>query len=120
MSNIPRPAFQPDEWVEEKVTHARQKARECQAGLESSITRHPLESVALAFGAGYLARSLPLAGTVSATLRAGLTFLPHVLLGLGAARAWQFLADSRARTAPPPRAAAPLGKEPEPVIAGFP
>ncbi len=116
MSNASNTAFQPDEWVEEKVAEAKQRTRECRADLESSIVRHPVEAVVLAFGAGYLARSLPLGRTASAALRAGLSCVPPVLLCLGAARAWQFLAGSR--QALPPRLAPEPGGDP--VLTSFP
>lgn len=117
--STPQPSsFQPDEWVEEKIVHAKQCTQECRAELERSIIRHPLGSVALGFGAGYLAKSLPMARIVSTTLRIALAFTPHVLLALGAARAWQVL-RSEGQTGSPVRVE-PDAQERDPSLASFP
>ena len=90
--NSPEPApFHPDEWVEEKIVQGKVRAREYRADVESAIIRHPLGAVAIGFGAGYLARNLPIARVVATAVRIGLSFAPHLLLGIGAARAWHCL-----------------------------
>ena len=117
--SIPQPAsFQPDEWVEEKIVHAKQRTQECRAELEQSIMRHPLGSVALGFGAGYLAKSLPMARLASTTLRIALAFTPHILLALGAARAWQVLRSEDQTSSP--ILAEPDAPDRGPSVASFP
>lgn len=96
-------SFHPDEWVEEKIIEGKARAQECREELENSIVRHPLGAVALGFGAGYLARSLPLPRVIATTVRIGLAFAPHVLLGLGAVRAWKFLREDADRVGPLPK-----------------
>ena len=91
MSTPQRAGFQADEWVEEKIAEGKVRARECRAELESTIVRNPLAAVAIGIGAGYLARSLPLARIAGGLVRVGLSFAPHLLLGIGAARAWHCL-----------------------------
>lgn len=93
MSTSPSTNFHPDEWVEEKIVQGKARAREYRADVESSIIRHPLGAVAVAFGAGYLARSLPLGRVAATAVRIGFAFAPNLLLGLGAVRAWQYLRE---------------------------
>lgn len=88
-----RERIDPDEWVEEKIAQGKARAREYQGNVESLIVRRPLSAVGVAFAVGYLARSLPLPRVVAAAVRLGLSFAPHALLALGAARAWHCLRE---------------------------
>jgi demethoxyubiquinone hydroxylase (CLK1/Coq7/Cat5 family) len=90
--SIPRPSdLHPDHWVEKQVATGKARLNDCRAELETVIVRKPIEAVAIAAAAGYLIRSLPLARVVSSSIRLTLPFVPHLLLAIGAARAWEFL-----------------------------
>lgn len=94
--NVPRSErIDPDEWVEEKIAKGKARAREYQADVESLIIRRPLGAVGVAFAVGYLAKSLPLPRVAAAAVRLGLSFAPHALLALGAARAWHCLREEQ-------------------------
>ena len=103
MSSPERASFHPDEWVEEKIVQGKIRAREYRADIESAIIRHPLGAVAIGVGAGYLARSLPIARIAATAVRIGLSFAPHLLLGIGAARAWHCLRNESNGLGPIPR-----------------
>ena len=83
----------PDHWVEKQVAVGKARLGDCRAELEAAVIRKPIQAVAVAAGAGYLIRSLPLARVVSSSLRLTLPFVPHLLLAIGAARAWEFLSS---------------------------
>jgi hypothetical protein len=93
MSIPQRERIDPDEWVEEKISQGKARAREYRADVKSMIIRRPLGAVGVAFAVGYLARSLPLPRVAAAAVRLGLSFAPHALLALGAARAWHCLRE---------------------------
>jgi demethoxyubiquinone hydroxylase (CLK1/Coq7/Cat5 family) len=96
--SIPRPAdLHPDVWVEEKVVSGKQRLLETRDEIESAVVRHPLRSVAIGFGIGYIARSLPLARAVGGVVRLVVPFIPHALLAVGAARAWEIMRSDRER-----------------------
>ncbi len=90
--SIPRPSnLHPDHWVEQQVAIGKARLVDSRAELEAAVVRKPIQAVAIAAGAGYLIRSLPLARVVSSSIRLTLPFVPHLLLAIGAARAWEFL-----------------------------
>jgi demethoxyubiquinone hydroxylase (CLK1/Coq7/Cat5 family) len=109
--SIPRPAdIHPDEWVEEKVVTGKQRLLEARDEIQAAVLKHPLRSVAVGFGIGYIARSLPLGRAALGTVRLALPFLPHALLAVGAARAWEILRPDHV-----PSAGLPLTRRPRPV-----
>ncbi len=77
------------------MNSGKQRLQEARAEVESAVVKHPLGSLAAGFGVGYLARSLPLGRLVGGTLRAVVPFIPHALLAIGAARAWEIAQNSR-------------------------
>ena len=94
--NIPRPAdLHPDQWVEQKVTTGKQRLLEARDEIETAVIQNPLRSLAIGFGVGYLARSLPLGRAVGGAVRMVLPFVPHALLAIGAARAWEMARNGR-------------------------
>ncbi|QJE97082.1 hypothetical protein [Luteolibacter luteus] len=95
MNVSPRERLDADQWVETKISEGKARAREVQADVESMIVRRPLGAVGIAFAVGYLARSLPLPRVAAAAVRLGLSFAPHALLALGAARAWHCLREEQ-------------------------
>ena len=99
----PRPAdLHPDVWVEDKVTTGKQRLLEARTEIETAVVKHPLRSVAIGFGIGYIARSLPLGRAAGGVLRLVLPFVPHALLAIGAARAWEIVRTDRDRVPSPP------------------
>jgi len=99
--SIPRPSnIHPDEWVEDKLSTGKQRASEFRDELESMIEQHPLRSVAIGAAAGYLARSLPVARVLGASVRLTLPLVPYALLAIGAARAWEFFQTDADRVRP--------------------
>ncbi len=88
--NIPRSNnLHPDQWVEQKLNTGKQRMLEARDEIEAAVVKNPLRSLAIGFGVGYLSRSLPLGRMVGGTLRMVLPFVPHALLAIGAARAWE-------------------------------
>ncbi|WP_367874257.1 DUF2383 domain-containing protein [Luteolibacter sp. Populi] len=94
--NIPRAKdLHPDQWVEQKVTTGKQRLLEARDEIETAVVQNPLRSLAVGFGVGYLARSLPLGRVVGGAVRLVLPFVPHALLAIGAARAWEIARSER-------------------------
>jgi hypothetical protein len=92
-----RPAdIHPDEWVEDKVVTGKQRLLEARDEIESAVMEHPLRSVGIGFGIGYLARSLPIGRVVIGALRLAVPIVPYVLLAVGAARAYEILRPGHA------------------------
>jgi demethoxyubiquinone hydroxylase (CLK1/Coq7/Cat5 family) len=115
--SIPRPAdLHPDEWVEEKVVTGKQRLLEARDEIETAVVEHPLRSVAIGFGIGSFARSLPLGRAAVGTLRLVLPFVPYALLAVGAARAWEIL--SRERDRDPARPLPFKGSSPMDIVDG--
>lgn len=79
----------------------KQRFLEARNEIESAVAKNPLRSLAIGFGVGYLSRSLPLGRVISGSLRLVLPFVPHALLAIGAARAWE-LARKEQATRPRP------------------
>jgi demethoxyubiquinone hydroxylase (CLK1/Coq7/Cat5 family) len=100
--NIPRRNnLHPDQWVEQKMNTGKQRALEARDEIEAAVIKHPLRSLAIGFGVGYLSRSLPLGRIVGGSLRLVLPFVPHALLAIGAARAWEIARNERNSTSRP-------------------
>lgn len=109
-----RPAdLHPDEWVEEKVVTGKQRLQEARDEISTAVVNNPLRSVAIGFGIGYLARSLPLVRGAVGVVRMVVPLVPFALLAVGAARAWEILRPDRDfNPALPFRGARPPGPVP--------
>jgi len=79
--------------IEDRVDAFLRQARETLgdhiASCEERIAESPGKSVLIAFGAGYVARSLPLGAMISLPARLVLKIAPPLLLALGAAKAYE-------------------------------
>ncbi|GAA5480864.1 hypothetical protein [Haloferula sargassicola] len=87
------PKEHPEKWLEQKAGEGADKARSCCDEIKEAARENPAQALAIAFGAGYLARSLPIFRTASLTLRGSLHLLPYVLGILGAARVYEVVRD---------------------------
>lgn len=91
-----RPAdIHPDEWVEDKVVTGKQRLLEARNEIENAVVEHPLRSVGIGFGIGYLARSLPIGRVLVGVVRLAAPVVPYALLAVGAARAYEILRSDR-------------------------
>ncbi|MBB5350110.1 hypothetical protein HNR46_000331 [Haloferula luteola] len=94
MSDID-PKTHPEQWMEEKAGEGARKVRGYCDELKDATRRHPAQALAIAFGAGYAARSLPLFRTAGLTLRGIAGAAPYVLALIGAARAYEAIRNER-------------------------
>ena len=78
------------------MNSGKQRLQEARTEIESAVVKNPMRSLAIGFGVGYLARSLPIGRLIGGTLRAVVPFIPHALLAIGAARAWEIVRSDRA------------------------
>ncbi len=104
MSDID-PKKHPEQWLERKASEQAEKARSCCDEIKASTRDNPTQALAIAFGAGYLARSLPVFRTAGYTLRGTMHLVPYVLGILGAARLYEIVRDEyldREENQPPP------------------
>lgn len=83
------PKEQPEKWLEEKAHEGSDKVRSCCDDLKQAAMENPLAAVGVAFGVGYVARSLPLFRTAIFGVRSSLSLLPYGLALVGAARAYE-------------------------------
>lgn len=78
------------------MSTGKQRFLEARNEIETAVVKNPLRSLAIGFGVGYLSRSLPLGRIVGGSLRLVLPFVPHALLAIGAARAWELARKEQA------------------------
>ena len=79
----------------------KQRVLEARDEIEAAVHKHPLRSLAIGFGVGYLSRSLPLGRLLGGTVRVALPFVPHALLAIGAVRAWEIVRKNQDQGASP-------------------
>lgn len=87
------PKEQPEKWLEEKAHEGSERVRSCCDDLKQAAIDNPLAAVGIAFGVGYVARSLPVFRTLAFGLRSSLQLLPYGLAIVGAARAYEALRE---------------------------
>ena len=95
------PKTHPEKWIEEKAGEGAQKMRSHCEDLKTATKENPIQAIGIAFGVGYVARSLPLFRTAGVTLKGAMSLAPYVLAIIGAARAYEAIRDERAENRTP-------------------
>lgn len=89
------PKRHPETWIEDQVARGGEHLQACHEQLKAEAADRPLRTLAAAFGAGYVARSLPLFRIAGVAVRGSLHLLPYALLIVGGARAYEFIRTQR-------------------------